>query len=105
GFYVAERAAFPVGTDDARIVMSPAGGIAGSVRIPAGQAYCRIVVSGPCGDNGDTGYVRWGRRRFDVRDGGTFEIHSLRPGSARVSIRLGLNGDEGDQSFDDVQVV
>jgi hypothetical protein len=105
GFYVPDHAPIAVGTADARIVMSPAGGIAGSVRMPPDRKFVTIGVSGPTGDNGDTGQFFWERRRYAANDDGTFEIHGLRPGVARVSIRLGVNEEDVVAAFDDVQVV
>jgi hypothetical protein len=105
GYCVRERPTSAIGAVDVRIVMSPAGVISGAVRIPPGQRIVTIGVSGPPADNGDTEILQSGCRRSVPDDDGVFEIRGLRPGAARVEIRLGFNAEDAVLTVDDVSVV
>jgi hypothetical protein len=108
GRFVAARLSFAAGATDVRVVMQKAGGIAGSVRLPSRRQGHDgwVLIQGPTQDNGDTGY------RFDgeglsvaIEEDGKFEVRTLRPGRARVAIRLGWNEDDTILVVEDVEVV
>jgi len=105
GFYVVERPTAAVGETGVRIAMTPAGGIAGSVRIPPDQKLVFIAVSGSAVETNDAESAPWGRLRVLPKDDGSFEIRSLRPGVARVAVQLGWNDEDSVLTLDDVQVV
>ncbi len=108
GYYVPGNEWFAVGATDARVVMQPAGGIAGSVRVPGGKnPYdVRILVQGVPSYNGDADYrFRDQALSGSCREGGVFEIDTLRPGKARVALRLGWNDDDTFLVVEGVEIV
>ena len=92
GWFVAEEASFDVGATDARIEMHRAGGVAGSIHVAEGMdpTDVRVLIQGDPQRNGDMDY-RFGDDGLWalVRADGTFEVRTLRPGTARVVVRRG----------------
>ncbi len=92
GWFVPEPSDFDAGTGGARIVMHRAGGIAGSVKLPAGAETHRldVLVQGDPQINGDIQH-RFGTDGLSltVRSDGSFETRTLRPGKARVVLKAG----------------
>jgi len=105
GWCVAGGANAARATSDARIVMTQAGAISGAVRTPIPKRGVIVAVYGAPADNGDAAQTSEGWRRCLVNDEGTFEIRNLRPGTAWVQVRLGIQDDEVVLSLEDVPVV
>jgi hypothetical protein len=104
-YVVAANSDFAAGTTDARIVMAPSGGLAGSVQVPADRPLpeMRVVIVGRPAGLGD------GRSRDDgescfIKEDGRFEAPTLRPGDARVEFRRGFSGGRVLLAIDHVKI-